>query len=178
MLVSVTVNSVNKFSSFITAYLPGCLSKVKKCNIKTKANVTSVSQRKRLLRRICSQDSYCIGFYLSADGVSLALISTLLLILDSFCAGTKTIRDNARRISRRRNFANDSSKHGINITILVVQSTACLLWKNWQLNYIKRGDCHIWSARALVCGIRTRSSFIMSQCFVLCSLHACWTRML
>ena len=73
MLVSVTVNSVNKFSSFITAYLPGCLSKVKKCNIKTKANVTSVSQRKRLLRRICSQDSYCIGFYLSADGVSLAL---------------------------------------------------------------------------------------------------------
>ena len=26
--------------------------------------------------------------------------------------------------------------------------------------YIKRGDCYIWSARALVCDIRTRSSFI------------------
>ena len=30
-----------------------------------------------------------------ADGVSLALMSTLLLILDSFCAGAKTIQDRA-----------------------------------------------------------------------------------
>ena len=35
--------------------------------------------------------------------------------------------------------------------------------------YIKRGDCYIWSARALVCDIRTRSSFIMNITFVLCS---------
>ena len=48
------------------------------------------------LRRICSQDSYCNGFYTCpADGVSLALMSTLLLIPDSFCAGAKTIQDRA-----------------------------------------------------------------------------------
>ena len=51
MLVSVTVNSVNKsVSSFTTAYLPGktftnkvssIYRKVRKCNTKIKANVTS-----------------------------------------------------------------------------------------------------------------------------------------
>ena len=59
MLVSVTVNSVNrKISSFTTAYLPGKTFtnevsieqiKVEKCNIKRKANGASVSQRKRRL---------------------------------------------------------------------------------------------------------------------------------
>ena len=53
-----------------------------------------------------------------ADGVSLALMCTLLLIPDSFCADTKIIPDSARWISRRRNFANDSPKLGIEITML------------------------------------------------------------
>ena len=39
-------------------------------------------------RTVTASDSTC-----PADGVSLALMSTLLLILDSFCAGTKTTRD-------------------------------------------------------------------------------------
>ena len=50
MLVSVTVNSVNKSVSFTTAYLPGktftnkvssIYRKVRKCKMKIKANVTS-----------------------------------------------------------------------------------------------------------------------------------------
>ena len=39
---------------------------------------------------VTASDSTC-----PADGVSLALMSTLLLIPDSFCAGAKTIRDRA-----------------------------------------------------------------------------------
>ena len=51
------------------------------------------------LRRICSQGSYCIGLdTCPADGVSLALMSTLLLIPDSFCAGAKTIPDRASSV--------------------------------------------------------------------------------
>ena len=38
-----------------------------------------------------ASDSTC-----PADGVSLALMSTLLIIPDSFCAGAKTIQDSAR----------------------------------------------------------------------------------
>ena len=41
-------------------------------------------------RTVTASDSTC-----PADGVSLALMSTLLLIPDSFCAGAKTIRDRA-----------------------------------------------------------------------------------
>ena len=40
--------------------------------------------------KVTASDSTC-----PADGVSLALMSTLLLILDSFCAGAKTILDRA-----------------------------------------------------------------------------------
>ena len=39
-------------------------------------------------RAVTASDSTC-----PADGVSLALMSTLLLIPDSFCAGAKTILD-------------------------------------------------------------------------------------
>ena len=39
-------------------------------------------------RAVTASDSTC-----PADGVSLALMSTLLLIPDSFCAGAKTIQD-------------------------------------------------------------------------------------
>ena len=39
-------------------------------------------------RAVTASDSTC-----PADGVSLALMSTLLLIPEGFCAGTKTIRD-------------------------------------------------------------------------------------
>ena len=39
-------------------------------------------------RTVTASDSTC-----PADGVSLALMSTLLLIPEGFCAGTKTIRD-------------------------------------------------------------------------------------
>ena len=39
-------------------------------------------------RKVTASDSSC-----PADGVSLALMSTLLLIPDSFCAGAKTILD-------------------------------------------------------------------------------------
>ena len=59
-----------------------------------------------------ASDSTC-----PADGVSLAM-SKLLLIPEGICAGTETIQDSVRWISPRRNLANDSSKHGINITIL------------------------------------------------------------
>ena len=41
-------------------------------------------------RTVAASDSTC-----PADGVSLALMSTLLLIPDSFCAGAKTILDRA-----------------------------------------------------------------------------------
>ena len=41
-------------------------------------------------RTVTASDSTC-----PADGVSLALMSTLLLIPDSFCAGAKTIPDRA-----------------------------------------------------------------------------------
>ena len=41
-------------------------------------------------RTVTASDSTC-----PADGVSLALMSTLLLIPDSFCAGAKTILDRA-----------------------------------------------------------------------------------
>ena len=41
-------------------------------------------------RTVTASDSTC-----PADGVSLALMSTLLLILDSFCAGAKIIPDRA-----------------------------------------------------------------------------------
>ena len=41
-------------------------------------------------RTVTASDSTC-----PADGVSLALMSTLLLIPDSFCAGAKTIQDRA-----------------------------------------------------------------------------------
>ena len=41
-------------------------------------------------RTVTASDSTC-----PADGVSLALMSTLLLIPDSFCAGAKPIRDRA-----------------------------------------------------------------------------------
>ena len=41
-------------------------------------------------RAVTASDSIC-----PADGVSLALMSTLLLIPDSFCAGAKTLRDRA-----------------------------------------------------------------------------------
>ena len=41
-------------------------------------------------RTVSASDSTC-----PADCVSLALMSTLLLILDSFCAGAKTIQDRA-----------------------------------------------------------------------------------
>ena len=41
-------------------------------------------------KAVTASDSTC-----PADGVSLALMSTLLLIPDSFCAGAKTLRDGA-----------------------------------------------------------------------------------
>ena len=41
-------------------------------------------------RAVTASDSTC-----PADGVSLALMSTLLLIPDSFCAGAKTLQDRA-----------------------------------------------------------------------------------
>ena len=41
-------------------------------------------------RAVTASDSTC-----PTDGVSLALMSTLLLIPDSFCAGAKTIQDRA-----------------------------------------------------------------------------------
>ena len=40
------------------------------------------------LKAVTASDSTC-----PADGVSLALMSTLLLILEGFCAGAKTIQD-------------------------------------------------------------------------------------
>ena len=42
------------------------------------------------VRTVTASDSTC-----QADGVSLALMSTLLLIPEGFCAGTKIIRDRA-----------------------------------------------------------------------------------
>ena len=41
-------------------------------------------------KAVTASDSTC-----PADGVSLALMSTLLLILDSFCVGAKTLLDGA-----------------------------------------------------------------------------------
>jgi len=58
-------------------------------------------------RTVTASDSTC-----PADGVSLAM-STLLLILEGFCADTKIIPDSTRWISRRRNFANDSLNSGL-----------------------------------------------------------------
>ena len=58
-----------------------------KCRIEWPKDIKSDAFARRT---VSASDSTC-----SADGVSLALMSTLLLIQDSFCAGAKTILDRA-----------------------------------------------------------------------------------